>query len=477
MKLPKTLLKCSLLLFALSYTVLANNMTVTNVSIVNVAGGSADIQFDISWSNSWRWTETVSGKNITNHDAAWVFIKFRAGVEWQHAWLAASGHSPSAGAKVDVASNGGDTNIGAFVYRNADGHGNFVCNTMRLRWDFSKNGLTKTNNVDISVQAIEMVYVPERAFYVGSGGSELYPFYMYPNGTVPYYITNNAAIHVGANTGELYYSSQGDRSGPIPAAFPKGFSSFYCMKYEITQGQYAKFLNYLPSGYDYQHYPDVFGLNRHTIHLVNGNYITDTPDRACNYLAWSDVSAYCDWAGLRPMTELEFEKACRGPLTPIPNEYPWGDTIRTAIVSYDGVDGSGAETAFPTNANCHFFYNSTATIGPTRAGIFARQGTTRHQAGASYSGIMELGGNLWEQVVTVGNPQGRSFNGCHGDGYLQTAEQTWPISTGAGKRGGDWSSHTYYDYSGYIRISDRYAATAIAGRDHFSGGRGVHSAQ
>ncbi len=480
MKLSKNILKLCLILFAFSFSVIANNLSVTNVSLINVSGGIAEIQFDLSWSNSWTFIEAVSGKNITNHDAAWVFIKFRSGVEWRHAWLTSSGHVPSPGAQIDVASNGGDTNIGAFVYRNADGHGGFVCNNMRLRWDFAKNGLTQTNNVDISVQAIEMVYVPERSFYVGSGGSENYPFYKYPDTTEPYYITNDAAINVGANTGELYYSCQGDRTGPIPASFPNGFSSFYCMKYEITQGQYAKFLNYLPSGYDYQHYPDKYGVYRNTINLVNGNYIADATDRACNYLAWSDVSAYCDWAGLRPMTELEFEKACRGPLTPIPNEYPWGDTVIRQIDSYDGVDGSGTETAFPTNANCHWYHSATETIGPTRAGIFARLGTTRHQAGASYSGAMEMGGNVCEQVVTIGNSQGRAFNGCHGDGYLQTAEPTWPKSTGAGKRGGDWSSYgtgySFHDYRIRIRTSDRDHAISVAGREHFSGGRGIRSA-
>ena len=42
------------------------------------------------------------------------------------------------------------------------------------------------------------------------------------------------------------------------------------------------------------------------------------------YMCWADCATYADWAGLRPMTELEFEKACRGPLKPVPDEYAWG---------------------------------------------------------------------------------------------------------------------------------------------------------
>ncbi len=470
----RTFLKCCLFLLSLSCAVHANNLIVTNVSLVNVSGDTAEIQFDISWSNSWRYTEVTTERYITNHDAAWVFIKFRVGVEWQHAWLAASGHSPSAGAKIDVASNGGYTNIGAFIYRSEDGNGNFIGNHMRLRWDFSKHGLTKTNNVDISVHAIEMVYIPERKFYVGSGGSESYPFYKYPKGTEPYYIKNYGAINVGAITGDLYYVGSGDKAGPIPAAFPNGFSPFYCMKYEITQGQYAQFLNFLPGGYDFQHYPDAFGLSRHTIHLTNGNYVADAPDRACNYLAWSDVYAYLDWSGLRPMTELEFEKACRGHLTPIPNEYAWGDTISVRATSFDGVDGSGTETVHEVTANCN--YNN-GIPGPIRVGIFAKPGTIRHQSGAGYYGVMELSGNIQEQVVTVGNAEGRAFTGNNGDGSVLTAPPSWPASataTGSGSRGGHWAENNIV----YLRTSNRiYAMGTNPTRNPYTGGRGVRSAQ
>ena len=470
-----------LLLFPFVFLTSANNINVTNVSVVNVSGGAAEIQFDISWSNSWAFTEIVSGKNITNHDAAWVFIKFRSGAEWKHAWLSATGHYAPTGARIDVASNGGDTNVGAFIYRSADGFGGLSLSGVRLKWEFSKNGVLKTNNIDISVQAIEMVYIPECSFYIGSGGDENSHFYKYPNSTDPYYITNSTAINIGQNTDELYYASGGgDHVGPIPSAFPNGYKAFYCMKYEITQGQYTKFLDYLPSGYDYQHYPNKYGQARHTINLVDGNFVVDTPDRACNWLSWSDVCAYCDWAGLRPMTELEFEKACRGSLFPIQKEYPWGDTTLTHLDYYDGVDGSGTETAFPTNANCHsYYYHSTDTIryGPARAGIFARSGTTRHQAGAGYYGVMELGGNVYEQAVSVGYTQGRAFNGCHGDGYLQTLQPTWPTSTGSGKRGGSFTDHYSHNYDYRIRTSDRYSAAAVPLRESISGGRGVRSAE
>jgi len=34
-------------------------------------------------------------------------------------------------------------------------------------------------------------------------------------------------------------------SGKLPVEFPKGYAAFYCMKYEINQGQYGDFFSQL----------------------------------------------------------------------------------------------------------------------------------------------------------------------------------------------------------------------------------------
>ena len=114
----------------------------------------------------------------------------------------------------------------------------------------------------------------------------------------------------------------GDGQGPIPAAFPKGYNAFYVMKYEISQGQYTDFLNFLDPGLAPTYFMNAYGSYRNTISRTGLLYTCDAPDRACDYLSWSDLAVYLKWAALRPMDELEFEKACRGPLYPVPNEYP-----------------------------------------------------------------------------------------------------------------------------------------------------------
>ena len=65
-----------------------------------------------------------------------------------------------------------------------------------------------------------------------------------------------------------------------------------------------------------------------------------------------------------------------------------------------------------------------------RVGNFAQAATTQLLAGAGYTGIMELSGNVWEDVVLVGCVGGRSFTGLHGNGSLNVNGEAdvnfWP---------------------------------------------------
>ncbi|HRV13636.1 MAG TPA: SUMF1/EgtB/PvdO family nonheme iron enzyme, partial [Tenuifilaceae bacterium] len=458
----------ALLLFAGS--VAANNINVSNIRVTgqNTTAGENNpanytlVQFDLSWENSWR---TSSAPN--NWDAAWVFVKYRVGSgDWQHAWLNNTGHSSGTGTSATIDAGlltpgtafHATTNpaLGVFIYRSADGTGNFSITGAQLRWNYGANGVADNATVDVKVFAIEMVYVPAGNFYVGSGGTETSAFYMYPTTTNPYQITGEGAITVGTTDGNLYYPSStygGDQSGPIPANFPKGYAAFYCQKYEISQQQYVDFLNTLTSAQASTRYPNAT-TNRHAITVSGGVYSTTNPYVACNFLSWMDGAAYSDWAGLRPMTELEFEKACRGLETPVANEYAWG-TATVAGNAYtlenDNATNEGIASNYSTSTgNASYDITDGSIDGPLRVGIFAANADNqgRITAGASYYGIMELSGNLWERAVTVGNATGRDFTGLHGNGALSTNghanETAWPGltsgevtgATGSGFRGG-----------------------------------------
>ena len=465
-----------LVLLLLTSTSIANNITVSQTATLvekDTSTHALKVKFDLSWENSWR---TSSAPN--NWDAAWVFIKYRVnGGDWKHATL------DSTLANFSVTNNNGiatefkplNTGKGVFIYRANDGSGTNQWNGIKLPWKYGFDGVGDNDTIQVKVFAIEMCYVPQGSFYLGSGGSEIDHFYTYPTSTQTYQVTSENEIIVGTSTGNLYYTNisyGGDQQGPIPALYPKGYNSFYCMKYEISQEQYANFLNTLTATQKSTRYSNFFNNIRYYIKLINGIYGCDGNNNgilnesddgqniACNYLSWVDGCAYADWSGMRPMTELEFEKACRGTLTPVANEYAWGNTN---IVQAIGITNprQATEVTTPTNANC-VYNNASGVQGPVRVGNFARSGSTRESSGASYYGIMELSGNLWERPVTAGNTTGRSFTGLLGDGTLDASGNSnvtnWPgiDAVGSGFRGGDWS-----DSSDYERVSDRLIAASV----------------
>jgi formylglycine-generating enzyme required for sulfatase activity len=531
MKTENLLIKVFLLtLFIfLSCNVYSSNISVSNVSLTGQVVGTqyTMIQFDISWENSWR---TTSAPN--NWDAAWIFIKYRVGTgDWQHAWLNNTGHVNPAGSTIttgllDPASAfNAITNpgLGVFIYRDADGLGTFSKTSVKLRWNYGANGVADGGSVNIKVFAVEMAYVPQGSFYAGSGGTELCAFYKYPTTTNPYQITSEVQITVGTATDNLYYprisTCGGDQLGPVPAAFPKGYNAFYCMKYEIMQQQYVDFLNSL--NYTQQTTRSVNSpsssagtgalitgnLNRNGIDIMtpgvssttpavyacnlNGNTTYSEADDgqciACNILGWGDIAAYLDWSGLRPMSELEFEKACRGTIAPVPNEYAWGTAIVSNgqyTISNSGANNESINTNYSTtNGNSSNFTTvrqAGVIDGPLRVGIFAGNiaNTGRVTSGATYYGIMEMSGNLWELTITLGESPGRTYTGTHGNGLLDangmaSSDIHWPgtDAVGTGWRGGRWAD---VDYTS--QTSCRWNATNVyTFREYSFGGRGVRT--
>ena len=473
------------LLLLIGARAFSNNLQIQNLQITgqNTTEHYTMIQFDISWDNSWRISTGPS-----NWDAAWVFVKYRIKNQsmWHHATLhyvdgtgTGDGHTVPANAQISSSDdNGSGGAYGVFIYRDSDMLQSSVSYAgVQLRWDYSVDGLTDKDSVDLCVFGIEMVYVPQGSFYVGSGSNDYAVLHTYPNISDAYQITSENAINVGSTTGYLYYGSCGDRGGPIPASYPKGYNAFYCMKYEITQEQYVEFLNKLTSAQANSRYPNSNGYFRHAITGSWENYSTTLPYVACNFLNWVDLAAYLDWAALRPMTELEYEKVARGTVANYPNEFAWGNT---SIDYADGILNSGAanETSLNSSDNC--VTNDAGTNGPLRVGCLGQGVNTRTGVGAGYYGAFDLSGNLEERVVNIGTPEGRSFDGQHGDGVLSIygdANVTnWPGSsvTGIGFRGGNWKK----DYL-RCRVSDRFydnetdeASFGLA----LMGGRGVRTA-
>jgi hypothetical protein len=165
------------------------------------------------------------------------------------------------------------------------------------------------------------------------------------------------------------------------------------------------------------------------------------------YIPERGALGFAAWAGLRPMTELEYEKACRGPVKPVADEYPWGTTeiagmdlkaggkyVLTNVNEVtESIAWSGANGPDATRGNAFFAGNNSALGSPTRVGIFATPESDRVLAGATYWGILDMAGSAPEKSVPVGDAASRVFAGQHGEG----GAAPWG-GIGLGQRGGGY---------------------------------------
>jgi formylglycine-generating enzyme required for sulfatase activity len=475
----------------------ANNLQIGSVTLSS-AGGSQYLNFNISWSNSWRTSSAPF-----NWDAVWVFVKRRdcAGLQWRHANLAPqdSAHSGGSNLSADAYAD----KKGVMIYRSADGSGN-ITGTIKLKLDSAPAG-----NYDYQVFGIEMVYVPQGPFYLGDGAS--YNSFRQLPGNSPYLVNSENTITIGQDTGNLFsiYSGTPDNGlfpGNLPPAYPKGFQAFYVMKYEISQGQYANFLNNISQDAAANRYSNgLSGIGRYTI---SGNWpqlIPGAPDRACNFLSFQDLAAYLDWSALSPMTELEFEKICRGSnQLSVAGEMAWGGTMATdAKTIAAGTNGTPGEyvtdSILPGTGLASFYDGDTLVNGPLRCGFAAKNNSDRFRSGATYYGVMEMSGNLTERCYNLsmfnsgsGPVGGGFFTAQHGDGELAAtpsagyANAGWPIEASTypyyedqaiARKGG-----AYSQYADKMRVSDRFFSYDIGSgfgqlRSADYGGRGVSRRQ
>jgi formylglycine-generating enzyme required for sulfatase activity/CheY-like chemotaxis protein len=118
---------------------------------------------------------------------------------------------------------------------------------------------------------------------------------------------------------------------------PVTLPEFWIDKYEVTYGQYAKFVEYLQNHptteYDHPRQPRIKSQDMHKppnwniyySNAVQGHPVHKTPiDLNCPVMEvdWWDAYAYAKWKGRELPTEQEWEKAARGEKGLI---YPWGD--------------------------------------------------------------------------------------------------------------------------------------------------------
>jgi hypothetical protein len=389
----------------LASTAFADGLKISNVSIAPRDAKTATVTFDIAWTNAYRFDRF--------HDAAWVFFKVRPDAKspWQHARLVAdkvvnpSGFGSGEGTPLEFVVPGGDEGfVGMFVRLAKDGRGAVTSQKVTAVLDL--NTEHRTLNTSIRAFGIEMAYVAEGPFYLGSSVRRINCFYEYQESgtnTPPYRVTGAGAIPTGRQKGKLWaLGFRPEDNSQIPAAFPNGYAAFYCMKFPcLTQGFYADFLNTLTVAQAKKRWY-VEGQGKEisrTGTAPDYTYTATSPDARTAWLSWEDYAMVAAWAGLRPLTELEFEKAVRG---------------------LDAPEGS--------------------------------------DVGLSFYGLQEVNlGGIYERQVTVSTAEGRKFAGTHGRGIVELPLD-WPSAVKGGVvYRGNYFRYRKYNVGGQLGTAGRSA--------------------
>ena len=484
-----------LVLVWLSLPGYSNNVRLNGtVKVTDVTSGVATLELDLAWDNSWR--------DNFNWDAVWIFLKTKpASGAWSHVMLQDVQHTAT---NDYVVMNGksGNNVVGVYVFLGKNDTRRQASTTVTLKWACG-SAYTKAsfdnNQVFLLAQGIEMVYVPFGAYYLGDGssantfgGADGKPFAVSGEGAI-------ATLYQRASDGTVNVAVSN-----LNANYPKGYGGFYVMKYETSQEQYVTFLNTLtraeqetllgasflsalsPGRYIFgdtlqptfrngivlsgksSGQPYIFDNN------LNGNDVYgedgDGQCVACNYMSLNDLLAYASWSGLRPMSELEYERACRAPFPqdPLAGEYPWNSNGGVSRVT--GLSAGGRETEVASTTSCNVNSGGGLTgsnQGPVRCGLFARSTSSQTVSGATYWGVMEMAGNVRELVAGVSHTSlSRTTNG---GGTFSTS--AWGSATPGffGLRGGGFSgSDSLLRTSGR---SEMNKVASVADRDETVGFR------
>ena len=155
-----------------------------------------------------------------------------------------------------------------------------------------------------------------------------------------------------------------DASDSEKPQFEAELPAYYIGVHCVTTTQFVVFLNSVgASDDDLERWYD--GGARPEVTRDGVDYAVDKPrfeDRPVVNVTWYGAEAYCEWAGLRLPTELEWEKAARGTDGRL---YPWGNTWHEQYCrnhTNQGAIGTCTVWFYPEGVSPYGCYNMSGNV-------------------------------------------------------------------------------------------------------------------
>jgi len=129
------------------------------------------------------------------------------------------------------------------------------------------------------------------------------------------------------------------------------------------------------------------------------------------YVDWNQASAYCAWAGGSLPSEAEWEKAARGPNG---NKYPWGDESPSCnLANYSGCEGdTSAVGSYPEGASYYGTLDMAGNVWEWVNDWYATydKNDTNNPTGPGTGDYRVMRGGSWVNIAWVIRSADRSWS-------------------------------------------------------------------
>ena len=235
-------------------------------------------------------------------------------------------------------------------------------------------------------------------------------------------------FEMGSNNGET-------DEGPVHTVH---VDAFYMDRHEVTNAQYAAFLNVVGEAAAGSYYPgdgsDRYDNDMIQIQYIDGRYASKPgyENHPVSGVTWHGAMAYAAWVRKRLPTEAEWEKAARGGLVGM--AYPWGDTIDAGKANYNqNVSETTVGTTTPVGrypANGYGLYDMAGNVlewclDEYDKGFYTKSPDKNPLAGDSFASILTnwaniesprvIRGGCWNSDTDELRGASRSYGGPRGD--------------------------------------------------------------